>query len=77
MNYPTGMGASTGHHYHNVAAQMQAYMHSPRQNHYPFQGQFIGAPQALQFGAQRMGVNPMIVNEFGGLARNFMRNLLT
>ncbi len=81
MNYPTGMGVGTGNHYHNVAAQMQAYLHNPaQQNHYNFQGQYGGqnvASQVLQYGAHRMGVNPMIVNEVGGLARNFMRNILS
>ncbi len=28
MNYPTGMGAATGNHYHNVAAQMRAYLNN-------------------------------------------------
>jgi hypothetical protein len=78
MNYPTGMGLSTGHHYHNVAAQMHAYMNNPMQQNYsPIQGRFSGASQALQFGAQRMGVNPMLANDVGGFARSFMRNILS
>jgi len=84
MNYPTGMGASTGNHYHNVAAQMHGYLNSPtHQNPIPFQGQFVAgiggrmASQALQLGAQRMGLPPMIANEVGGLARNLMRNILS
>lgn len=83
MNYPTGMGAGTGNHYNNVAAQMHAYMNNPMQrNASPFQGQFGGgggrvASQFLQYGAQRMGVNPMMVNQVGGVARNIMRNILS
>ena len=83
MSYPTGMGAGTGNHYNNVAAQMHAYMNNPMQrNASPFQGQFGGGggrgpSQFLHYGAQRMGVNPMIANQVGGLARNFMRNILS
>ncbi len=83
MNYPTGMNVGTGNHYYNVAGQMHAYLNSPTQrNGSPFQGQFVAgggrmASQALQFGAQRMGVNPMIVNGVGGFARNLMRNILS
>lgn len=80
MNYPTGMSAGTGNHYNNVAAQMHAYMNNPMQrNPSPYQGQFGGGvpSQLLHYGAQRMGVNPMIANQVGGFARNFMRNILS
>jgi hypothetical protein len=81
MRYPTGMGFNTGHHYHNVAAQMNAYVNHPVQhNHHSFQGYFpqqVGASQFLQYGAQQIGVNPMVVNQLGGFARGFMHNILS
>jgi hypothetical protein len=81
MNYPTGMGVGTGNHYHNVAAQMHGYLNNPMQrNASPFQGQFGGgnvASQVFQYGAQRIGVNPMMVNQVGGFARNLMHNIIS
>jgi len=83
MNYyPTGMGAGTGNHYHNVAAEMHAYLNNPvRRYSSPYQGQYYtgltAASQALQYGAYRMGVDPIMVNEVGGLARSLMRNIIS
>jgi hypothetical protein len=31
----------------------------------------------LQYGAQIMGINPMVANEIGGLARQFMHHVLS
>ena len=85
MSYPTGMGRGTGMHYQNVAAQMQNYLQAPAQRRgYSYaQSPYYGAPapmiasEAFRYGAQRMGVNPMVVNDLGGFARGFMRNLLS
>lgn len=83
MHHPTGMSPGTGNHYHNVAAQMHSYLNNQRQyNASPFQGQFGGgsgriAAQVFQYGAQRIGANPMMVNQLGGVARNIMRNVLS
>jgi hypothetical protein len=80
---PTGMGAGTGQHYRNVAAQMQAYVHKPRQRtahrrHYqyqPYESQAeVVAEQFFQYGAERMGLPPSFADEIGGLARNMIRN---
>ncbi|CAF5033017.1 unnamed protein product, partial [Rotaria sp. Silwood1] len=38
--YPTGMGAATGNHYHNVAAQMQAYLNNGGGHFQPAQSEF-------------------------------------
>jgi hypothetical protein len=87
MNYPTGMGAATGNHYHNVAAQMQAYLnnggggqnlhaaHGHMNQFQPTNGVAF-ASNALHTGAQHFGVNPVIANDLGGFARRFMRNLM-
>lgn len=81
MSYPTGMSASTGNHYHNVAAQMQAYLHngaSGGQNLHSAHGQMNQYQQAPSVAyASRFGVDPVIANDVGGFARRFMRNLLT
>lgn len=78
------MNVGTGMHYNNVAAQMHAYLHSPhqmRRSPSPFPGQFGQggnfAAQMFQQSAQRLGINQMGVNDFGGVARGFMRNLLS
>lgn len=87
MSYPTGMSAGTGFHYNKVAAQMQQYLNNntaPRRNQYAApshaayfpQGEAI-ASHLVQFGAQRMGVPPMIANELSGIAIGLMRNVLT
>ncbi|CAF2309639.1 unnamed protein product [Rotaria sp. Silwood2] len=75
--YPTGMSPATGNHYHNVAAQMQAYLnngsgHFQSGSHglHQYQGH-----QTFYHGAHHFGVNPMIANDAGGFARRFMRNL--
>jgi len=77
------MSASTGNHYHNVAAQMQAYLHNggsgggSRQNLYSAHGQMNQYQQAPSVAyASRFGVDPVIANDVGGFARKFMRNLL-
>ena len=84
MSYPTGMNMNTGAHYNKVAGQMQAYLHNssrqaPYQSPYysPYSQQEELASQLFQYGAQRMGVPPMIANELGGFARNMMRNVLS
>lgn len=91
MNYPTGMSASTGNHYHNVAAQMHAYLNNGGSGGGGGQGlraagghvnQFqpsrglAFASNVFQGGASQFGVNPVIANDVGGFARKFMRNLL-
>jgi hypothetical protein len=74
MHHPTGMGHSTAHHYNSVAAHMHSYLHGPMQQS-PY---FDAASQMfLQYGAQRMGINPMVANEIGGLARQFMHHVLS
>ena len=84
MRNPTGMGAGTGHHYRNVAAQMQAYLKKPqkrtayaggRHQSYQIQEQAAIAQQYLHYGAQRMGVPPSIADEINGLAMDMMRNI--
>ena len=88
MNYPTGMSAATGNHYHNVAAQMHAYLnggggggqglqaaHGQMHQHQPSRGMAF-ASNGFQGGAARFGVDPVIANDVGGFARKFMRNLL-
>ena len=89
MNYPTGMSAATGNHYHNVAAQMHAYLnggsggggqglhaaHGFVNQQSPSRGMAF-ASNGFQGGASRFGVNPVIANDVGGFARKFMRNLL-
>ncbi len=83
MNYyPTGMGTGTGNHYNNVAAGMHAYLNNPvREHSSPYQGQYYrglgAASQAFQYGAYRMGVNPIFVKDVGGFARNLMRNVVS
>jgi len=93
MNFPTGMNPGTGMHYNKIAAQMQAYLNNPQQrgrSPSPFPGRQRGtspspfpgavgnvAAQVVQFGAQKIGVNPMIVNEVGGVARDIMRRVLS
>jgi hypothetical protein len=91
MNYPTGMGAATGNHYHNVAAQMHQYLnngggsgggqglhtaHGQMHQFQPSQG-IAFASNVFQTGAQRIGFDPVIANDVGGFARKFMRNLLS
>jgi hypothetical protein len=92
MNYPTGMGAATGNHYHNVAAQMHQYLnngssgggggqglhtaHGQMHQFQPSQG-IAFASNVFQSGAQRIGFDPVIANDVGGFARKFMRNLLS
>jgi hypothetical protein len=90
MNYPTGMSAATGNHYHNVAAQMHAYLNhggggGGGQTLHMAQGQMnqfqpshglAFASNAFQAGAPRFGIDPVIANDVGGFARKFMRNLL-
>lgn len=79
MNYPTGMDAHTANHYNNVAANMHAYLNSPMQSPYAYQGfpgRYGGVSQMIHYGAQRLGVNPMVVDEVGGLARGLMRSIL-
>ncbi|CAF3327636.1 unnamed protein product [Rotaria sp. Silwood1] len=77
--YPTGMGAATGNHYHNVAAQMQAYLNNGGGHFQPAQDEFYQYQSNHGFhnGVQHLGVNPMIANDVGGFARRFMRNLLS
>jgi hypothetical protein len=86
MSYPTGMGANTGMHYQNVAAQMQSFMNPTpqRYDHSYGGGGFAGnsmgpaiASQAFRYGAQRIGFNPVVVNNFSGFARSFVRNVLS
>lgn len=90
MSYPTGMGAATGNHYNNVAAQMQAYLnnggggggghlhsaHGHMHQFQPSQG-LAFASNAFHSGAQRFGVDPLLlnVNDVGEFARRFVRNL--
>ena len=90
MNYPTGMGAATGNHYHNVAAQMNAYLHGGGSGgggghlHSAHGGMYQHQPSnPMAFasngytgGGHRFGVDPVIANDVGGFARKFMRNLL-
>jgi len=82
------MGAATGNHYNNVAAQMQAYLnnggggggghlhsaHGHMHQFQPSQG-LAFASNALHSGAHHFGVDPLVVNEFGDFARRFVRNL--
>ncbi len=89
MNYPTGMGAATGNHYHNVAAQMHAYLnngaggggqhlhaaHGYMNQFQPSHGVAF-ASNAFQTAGQRFGIDPVIAGDVGGFARKFMRNLL-
>jgi hypothetical protein len=86
MSYPTGMGAATGNHYNNVAAQMHAYLNNGGGGHLhsaygqmhqfqPSQGVAF-ASNAFHSGAQHLGVDPLISNDVGGFARRFMRNLM-
>jgi len=88
MSYPTGMGAATGNHYNNVAAQMQAYLnngggggghlhsaHGHMHQFQPSQG-LAFASNALHSGAQHLHFDPLIANDLGGFARRFMRNLM-
>ncbi|UJR22843.1 hypothetical protein I4U23_025873 [Adineta vaga] len=85
MNYPTGMSAGTGMHYNKVASQMQNYLHSSsRRSQYaaPAYGQYFPQGEAIashliQYGAQRMGVPPMVANEISGMAFGLMRNVLS
>lgn len=88
MSYPTGMGAVTGSHYNNVAAQMNSYLnhggsdgprlHSAHGNIHQFQPTQVmaHASRAAHNGAYIMGVDPIITNDFAGFSRLFMRNLL-
>ena len=85
MSYPTGMGANTGMHYQNVAAQMHSYMNTPpgsygRSYSRPSYGSSSApaiASQVFRYSAQQMGVNPAIANNLGGFARSFVRNVLS
>ncbi len=92
MSYPTGMGAATGNHYNNVAAQMQAYLnngggsggsggqhlHSAHGHvHRSHPSQGLAyASHAGYSGAQLLGLDPIVSNDVGTFARMFMRNLL-
>ena len=88
MNYPTGMSAATGNHYHNVAAQMHQYLNNGgggghglnmaagRLHQFePSRGLAL-ASNMFHSGASHLGVNPVVTNDVGGFARSFMRNLL-
>lgn len=90
MSYPTGMGAATGNHYNNVAAQMHAYLnnggssgggsgglhmaHGHFHQHQPSHG--VAYASNGYGGGHSFGVHPVIANDVGGFARRFMRNLL-
>lgn len=89
MNYPTGMSAATGNHYHNVAAQMHAYLNNGGGGGGGGHGLNMAAGQLNQFQPSRglafasnalhNGVShfdPVVANDVGGFARKFMRNLL-
>ncbi|CAF1536316.1 unnamed protein product [Rotaria sp. Silwood1] len=84
MYYPTGMGRHTGHHYHNVAAQMHAYLNDPGYQ-YPYYAKTYhggggyggGYADLLQYSAQQFGIDPMVVSGATTFARSFMYNLLS
>jgi hypothetical protein len=87
MSYPTGMGAATGNHYNNVAAQMQAYLnHSHSQpSLQPAGGHFhqhhhshgpAFASHAYGNHGSYFGIDPVIGSDVGEFSRAFMRNLL-
>lgn len=82
------MSAATGNHYHNVAAQMHAYLggggsggqglqaaHGFVNQQPPSRGMAF-ASNGFYGGAPRFGVDPVIANDVGGFARKFMRNLM-
>ncbi|CAF2737912.1 unnamed protein product [Rotaria sp. Silwood2] len=83
------MGRHTGRHYNNVAAQMHAYLNNPGYQ-YPHYGYdyygggygggydlgYGGGASLFQYGAQQIGVDPMLVTDVGRFARSFMYNLL-
>lgn len=74
-------------HYQNIAAQMHSYvnhsngsgmghaLHPAHGGMHQFQPTHAMA-YASRAAAHRMGINPVIVNDVGGFARSFMRNLL-
>ena len=77
----------TGSHYHNVAAQMHDYVNNPYPQRQGYASQPYYSPaggampmiasQVIQYGAQRLGVDPVVINQVGGFARTFMRNVLS
>lgn len=79
MNIPTGMNYGTALHFHNVAAQMHAFSNNhSRQNLLSANGLFRQqqvSPYPFH-GGPRLGYGPMMNDQFGDFARNFMRTLL-
>ncbi|CAF2716909.1 unnamed protein product [Rotaria sp. Silwood2] len=75
--YPTGMSPVTGNHYHNVAAQMQAYLNNG--SGYSQSGSSglhqYQRPHGFHSGAQYHNTNRMMNGDPDALARSFMRTL--
>ena len=76
MNYPTGMGASTGLHYNRVAAQMQAYVNNSGGNNlYGAYGNLY-QPALSRSAAMMSHVDPVVASDITGFGRKFMRHLI-
>jgi len=72
--FPTGMNTATAIHYRIVAANMDNHL---RRNAAPQQASGMNnfATNALQMGAQRLGVDPVIFNSPNAFAKRFVNNL--
>ena len=78
MHQYTGMNGQTNAHYHRVAAQMQDFMNQRSYgNSYGYQNLPVNPAQIVNYGAQRLGVNPVVANQIGTFARGLMRNILS